>query len=180
MSAQGSTDTPGSIDLDRNPRAQRGLVIDDEGLAILIFIAQLPHLLGVPWLVYPLVAVGLVIMVVMPRITKIIPAPLVAIVLLTVATVVTAVNVPNVGDQGALPKSLPELFIPNVPLTWETFSIIAPYAIAMALVGLLESLMTAKLVDDITDTHSRKTREAWGRAWPTCCPGSSAAWAAAP
>jgi SulP family sulfate permease len=132
-------------------------------LAILIFIAQLPHLLGVPWLVYPLVAVGLVIMVVMPRITKIIPAPLVAIVLLTVATAVTAINVPTVGDQGALPKSLPELFIPNVPLTWDTFSIIAPYAIAMALVGLLESLMTAKLVDDITDTHSRKTREAWGQ-----------------
>jgi SulP family sulfate permease len=117
----------------------------------------------VPWLVYPLVAVGLVIMVVMPRITKIIPAPLVAIVLLTVATVVTAINVPIVGDQGALPKSLPELVIPNVPLTWDTFSIIAPYAIAMALVGLLESLMTAKLVDDITDTHSRKTREAWGQ-----------------
>jgi SulP family sulfate permease len=132
-------------------------------LAILIFIAQLPHLLGVPWLVYPLVAVGLVIMVVMPRITKIIPAPLVAIVLLTVATVVTAINVPTVGDQGALPTSLPELFIPNVPLTWETFATIAPYAIAMALVGLLESLMTAKLVDDITDTHSRKTREAWGQ-----------------
>lgn len=132
-------------------------------LAILIFIAQLPHLLGVPWLVYPLVAVGLVIMVVMPRITKIIPAPLVAIVLLTVATVVTAINVPTVGDQGALPKSLPELFIPNVPLTWDTFATIAPYAIAMALVGLLESLMTAKLVDDITDTHSRKTREAWGQ-----------------
>ena len=132
-------------------------------LAILIFIAQLPHLLGVPWLVYPLVAVGLVIVVVMPRITKIIPAPLVAIVLLTVATAVTAINVPTVGDQGALPKSLPELFIPNVPLTWDTFSIIAPYAIAMALVGLLESLMTAKLVDDITDTHSRKTREAWGQ-----------------
>ncbi|MDJ0324865.1 SulP family inorganic anion transporter [Cryobacterium sp. PH31-AA6] len=132
-------------------------------LAILIFIAQLPHLLGVTWLVYPLVAVGLVIMVVMPRITRVIPAPLVAIVLLTIATVVTAINVPTVGDQGALPKSLPELFIPNVPLTWETFAIIAPFSIAMALVGLLESLMTAKLVDDITDTHSRKTREAWGQ-----------------
>ncbi|TFC99914.1 SulP family inorganic anion transporter [Cryobacterium sandaracinum] len=132
-------------------------------LAILIFMAQLPHLLGVPFMVYPLVAVGLLIMVVMPRLTKIVPAPLVAIVLLTVVVVVTAINVPTVGDQGELPKSLPELFIPNVPLTWDTFTIIAPYAIAMALVGLLESLMTAKLVDEITDTHSRKTREAWGQ-----------------
>jgi SulP family sulfate permease len=132
-------------------------------LAILIFSAQLPHLIGVPWLVYPLVAVGILIMVFMPRFTKVVPAPLVAIVLITVATVVTALNVPTVGDQGDLPQSLPELFIPNVPLTWETLGIIGPYALAMALVGLLESLMTAKLVDDITDTHSRKTREALGQ-----------------
>ncbi|CAN5525370.1 SulP family inorganic anion transporter [soil metagenome] len=132
-------------------------------LAILIFIAQLPHLIGVPWLVYPLVAIGILIMVVMPRFTKVVPAPLVAIILITVAVVVTGLNVPTVGDQGELPKSLPELFLPNVPLTWETFTIIAPYAIAMALVGLLESLMTAKLVDDITDTHSNKTRESLGQ-----------------
>lgn len=132
-------------------------------LAILIFISQLPHLLGVPWLVYPLVVAGLLIMYVMPRFTQVVPAPLVAIVLLTGAVVVFALNVPTVGDQGELPKSLPELFIPDVPLTWETLQIIAPYALAMAVVGLLESLMTAKLVDDITDTHSRKTREAWGQ-----------------
>ncbi|RWZ59314.1 SulP family inorganic anion transporter [Labedella populi] len=132
-------------------------------LAILIFSAQLPHLIGVPWLVYPLVAIGIVIMVVMPRLTKVVPAPLVAIVLLTAAVIVTAIAVPTVGDQGELPRSLPELFIPDVPLTWETFTTIAPYAIAMALVGLLESLMTAKLVDDITDTHSQKTRESLGQ-----------------
>ena len=132
-------------------------------LAILIFIAQVPHLIGVPWLVYPLVAVGIVIMVVMPRFTRVVPAPLVAIVLLTITTVVVAINVPTVGDQGDLPESLPELFIPNVPLTWDTLMIIAPYAAGVAVVGLLESLMTAKLVDDITDTHSRKTREAWGQ-----------------
>ena len=132
-------------------------------LAILVFIAQLPHLIGVPWLVYPLAAAGILIMVVMPRITKVVPAPLVAIVLLTVVTVTMAINVPTVGDQGELPKSLPEFFIPNVPLTWETFAIIAPYALAMALVGLLESLMTAKLVDDVTDTRSSKTRESWGQ-----------------
>ena len=104
-------------------------------LAILIFIAQLPHLLGVPWLVYPLVAAGILIMVVMPRLTKVIPAPLVAIILITIAVVVTGLNVPTVGDQGDLPKSLPELFLPNEPLTWETFTLIAPTASAMALVG---------------------------------------------
>ena len=132
-------------------------------LAILIFSAQIPNLVGVPWLVYPLVAVGIVIMVVMPRFTKAVPAPLVAIVVVTVATVATALAVPTVGDEGALPDSLPTLFIPDVPLTLETLRIIAPYALAMALVGILESLMTAKLVDDITDTPSRKTRETLGQ-----------------
>jgi len=132
-------------------------------LAILVFTAQLPNLIGVSWLVYPLVAAGIVIMVVMPRLTKVIPAPLVAIVLITVAVVVTAINVPSVGDEGALPKSLPELFFPSIPFTWDTLVIIAPYAIAMAFVGLIDSLMTAKLVDEITDTHSPKTRVAWAQ-----------------
>lgn len=132
-------------------------------LAILIFIAQLPHLIDVPWLVYPLVALGLIIMVFMPKITKVIPGPLVAIVIVTAIVLTFAISVPTVGDQGELPKSLPELFIPNLPLTWETFSIIAPYALGVALVGLMESLMTAKLVDEVTDTHSNKTREAWGQ-----------------
>jgi SulP family sulfate permease len=132
-------------------------------LAILIFVSQVPHLIGVPWLVYPLLVIGLLIMYLMPRVTKVVPAPLVAIVLLTAAAVVFGLNVPTVGDQGELPVSLPELLVPNVPLTWETLGIIAPFATAMAIVGLLESLMTAKLVDDITDTHSRKTREAFGQ-----------------
>ncbi len=132
-------------------------------LAILVFLAQLTHLIDVPWLVYPLVAAGILIMVLMPRITKVIPAPLVSIILITAVVVVFALDVPTVGDEGELPRSLPELFVPNVPLTWETFTIIAPFALGMALVGLLESLMTAKLVDEITDTHSRKTREAWGQ-----------------
>jgi SulP family sulfate permease len=132
-------------------------------LAILIFTAQLPHLLGVPWLVYPLVALGLAIMVFMPMITRVVPAPLVAIVVLSAIVVASAIAVPRVGDEGDLPESLPELFIPDVPLTWDTLVIIAPYAAAMAVVGLLESLLTAKLVDDVTDTHSRKTREAWAQ-----------------
>ena len=132
-------------------------------LAILIFMAQIPHMVDVPWLVFPLIALGLVIMYVLPRVTKVMPAPLVAIVVLTVITVFMAFNVPTVGDEGELPDSLPSLFIPNVPFTMETFQIIAPYALAMALVGILESLLTAKLVDDVTDTHSNKTRETWGQ-----------------
>jgi len=128
-------------------------------LAILIFMAQLPHLIDVPIAVYPLVLLGILIMVLLPRITKVIPAPLVAIVLVMAAVIVSGINVPTVGDEGELPKSLPELLTPNVPLTMETFNIIAPFALAMALVGLLESLMTAKLVDEITDSHSQKTRE---------------------
>jgi sulfate permease, SulP family len=131
-------------------------------LAILIFSAQLPHLIGVPWLVYPLVGAGILIVLVMPKLTKTIPAPLVSIVLVTSAAVLFSLTVPTVGDQGELPRSLPELFIPDIPWTWQTLTIIAPYALGVAAVGLLESLMTAKLVDEITDTHSRKTREAWG------------------
>ena len=132
-------------------------------LAILIFLAQVPHLLGVPWTVYPLVAVGIVVMVVLPRFTRAVPAPLVAIVVLTAFTVLAAVAIPTVGDEGKLPDSLPSLMLPNVPLNLHTLSVIGPYALAMALVGLMESLMTAKLVDDVTDTHSHKTREAWGQ-----------------
>lgn len=132
-------------------------------LAILIFTSQLPHLLGVPALVYPFVAVGLIIMVFLPRLTSVVPAPLVAIVLLTAAAIVFSVQIPTVGDEGELPSSLPSLFLPDVPLSWSTLTLIAPYALAMALVGLLESLLTAKLVDDITDTHSNKTREGWGQ-----------------
>ena len=132
-------------------------------LAILVFAAQFPQLIGVPWMVYPLVAGGLALLILLPRITRVVPAPLVTVVVITVLVVVFAINVPTVGDQGELPRSLPELFVPNVPLTWETFATIAPFALGMALVGLMESLLTSKLVDDITDTHSNKTRESWGQ-----------------
>ncbi|WP_041325515.1 SulP family inorganic anion transporter [Mycobacterium marinum] len=132
-------------------------------LAILIFLSQLPHLLGVPPVVYPFVIVGLLLMVFLPKLTTVVPAPLVAIVVLTAAAVAFSVEIPNVGDEGQLPSSLPTLLVPHVPFALETLSIIGPYALAMALVGLLESLLTAKLVDDITDTHSNKTREAWGQ-----------------
>jgi SulP family sulfate permease len=132
-------------------------------LAILIFLSQLPYLLGVPVLVYPFVAVGLLIMVFLPKLTTAIPAPLIAIVVLTGVVLAFKLHIPNVGDEGELPSSLPTLFVPHVPMTLHTVSIIAPYVLAVALVGLLESLLTAKLVDDITDTHSNKTRESWGQ-----------------
>ncbi len=134
-----------------------------DALAILIFTSQLPYLLGVPWAVYPLVAVALAVLVLLPRLTRAVPGPLVAIVLLTGFTIAAGVAVPTVGDQGALPDSLPVLGLPSVPLDLATLQVIAPYALAIALVGLIESLMTAKLVDDITDTRSDKTRESWGQ-----------------
>ncbi|MFB6699782.1 SulP family inorganic anion transporter [Streptomyces rubiginosohelvolus] len=132
-------------------------------LAVLIFMAQIPEMRDVPWAVYPLIAAGLALMVFFPKATTVIPAPLVSIVILTVITVGAAVAVPTVGDKGELPSSLPVPGLPDVPFTLDTLTTIAPYALAMALVGLMESLMTAKLVDDITDTHSNKTRESIGQ-----------------
>ena len=132
-------------------------------LAIIIFLAQMPYLIGVSIPAYVLVAIGLVIMVVMPKLTSVIPAPLVAIVIVSAIVIFWGLNVQTVGDEGELPQSLPELLIPNVALNVTTFNIIAPYALAMALVGLLESLMTAKLVDEITDTKSAKTRESFAQ-----------------
>ena len=132
-------------------------------LAILIFMAQVPELIDVPWPVYPLFAGGLALMVVFPRVTRAVPAPLVSIVALTALTVAAGIAVPTVGDKGALPSALPVPGLPHVPLTLDTLTLLAPYAVAFALVGLMESLMTAKLVDDITDTHSNKTRESIGQ-----------------
>ncbi|GAA4947164.1 SulP family inorganic anion transporter [Yinghuangia aomiensis] len=132
-------------------------------LAILIFMAQVPEMHDVPWEVYPLIAGGLALMVLFPKVSKVVPAPLVSIVILTVITVAAGIAVPTVGDKGDLPSSLPTPGLPDVPFTFETLKIIAPYALAMALVGLMESLMTAKLVDDITDTRSNKTRESIGQ-----------------
>ena len=132
-------------------------------LAIIIFLAQLPELIDVPAVVYPLVGVGIAILVFLPRFSRVVPAPLVVIVLLTIVVIAFGVNVPNVGDKGDLPSSLPSFLIPDIPWNLDTLKTIAPYAFGLALVGLMESLMTAKLVDDITDTHSDKTREGWGQ-----------------
>lgn len=130
-------------------------------LGILIFAAQVPHLLGVPWLVYPLFAVTLLIVVGLPRLTKAVPAPLVAIVVVTVIVAVTHATVPTVGDQGAVAGGLPGITPLLVPLNLETLAIIWPTALSVAFVGLLETLLTAKLVDDLTDSKSNKGRESW-------------------
>ncbi|MDI3329496.1 MAG: SulP family inorganic anion transporter [Micrococcus sp.] len=132
-------------------------------LAILIFVSQLPDLIGVPWPVYVLVAIGLAIIFLVPRLTTAVPAPLVSIIVVTLLAVLVQLSVPTVGDKGDLPDALPAFLIPDVPFTLVTLQVIAPYALAMAVVGLLESLMTAKLVDDVTDTRSDKTRESLGQ-----------------
>ncbi|MEU3650042.1 SulP family inorganic anion transporter [Lentzea sp. NPDC034063] len=132
-------------------------------LAILIFMAQVPELVDVPWVVYPLVAGALVLMIALPKLTTVVPAPLVSIIALTALTIGAGIAVPTVGGKGALPSALPVPGLPAVPFTLDILKIIAPYALALALVGLMESLMTAKLVDDLTDTHSNKTRESIGQ-----------------
>lgn len=132
-------------------------------LAILIFQAQLPQLAGGSFLVYGMVAVGLGIIYGLPRLTTLVPAPLVAIVVLTAATMVLGWNVPTVGDMGTLPSTLPALGLPSVPFTIETLDIIFPYALGLSLVGLLESFLTASVIDDLTDTASNKNQEAIGQ-----------------
>jgi len=136
-------------------------------LAILIFMAQLPELNlsnpGVTWLTYVLVAVGLAIIYLFPRITTTIPSPLVTIIVLTLAVLAMGWDVRTVGDMGALPDTLPIFLIPDIPLTLETLIIIFPYSAAVAVVGLLESLMTQNIVDDLTDTKSNRNQECIGQ-----------------
>lgn len=132
-------------------------------LALVVLSAQLPHLMGVPWLVYPLVAVGVAVLLLLPRLSTALPAPLIVVALLTALTTAFDWQVPTVRDQGELPTSLPHLLVPDVPLSWDTLRTIAPYALGMALVGLMESLLTAKLIDDITASHSSKARESFGQ-----------------
>ena len=132
-------------------------------LAILIFIAQLPELTGVPWLTYAMVAGGLAIIYLLPRVTKAVPSPLVCIVVLTAISMVFGFDLRTVGDMGELPSTLPVFLIPDIPLNLETLLIILPYSAAVATVGILESLMTATIIDDLTDTPSNKNRECVGQ-----------------
>ncbi|MDP3976986.1 MAG: SulP family inorganic anion transporter [Pseudomonas sp.] len=135
-------------------------------LAILIFMAQLPELTGVSWHVYAMTAAGLGIIYLFPYVPKLgqlIPSPLVCILVLTGVYMYTGMDIRSVGDMGELPDTLPIFLWPDVPLTFETLAIIFPYAAALAVVGLLESMMTATIVDDLTDTNSDKNRECKGQ-----------------
>ncbi len=132
-------------------------------LAILIFLAQLPELTNVTWVVYAMTAAGLAIIYGFPYLTKAVPSPLVCIVVLTGVALAMGLDIRTVGDMGQLPDSLPMFLLPDIPLNLETLRIIFPYAATMAVVGLLESMMTASIVDDLTDTESNKNRECIGQ-----------------
>lgn len=132
-------------------------------LAILIFMAQLPELIDVSWHVYAMTAAGLGIIYGLPYITRAVPSPLITIVVLTIVAIWMDLDIRRVGDMGDLPDSLPIFLIPEVPLNWDTLGIIFPYALTLMVVGLLESLMTATIVDDLTDTKSNKNRECVGQ-----------------
>lgn len=134
-------------------------------LAILIFMAQLPELdpREVTWITYVLVAAGLGIIYLFPLLTTAVPSPLVTIVVLTALVFALGLDVRTVGDMGALPDTLPVFLIPQIPLTFETLMVILPYSVAVAVVGLLESLMTQNIVDDLTDTKSNRSQEMIGQ-----------------
>ncbi|TXH31976.1 MAG: SulP family inorganic anion transporter [Rhodospirillaceae bacterium] len=132
-------------------------------LAILIFMAQLPELLHVTWQSYAMVGAGLAIIYLFPRLTRIVPSALVSIIVLSIVAVYFGLDVRTVGDKGELPSALPTFLIPDIPFSWETLKIIFPYSLTMAAVGLLESLLTSSIVDDLTDTSSSKNRECFGQ-----------------
>ncbi len=132
-------------------------------LAILIFMAQVPHFVGISTLTYVVVGITLAIIYLLPRLFNAVPAPLVAIIVLTGLTIYFGFDLRTVGDLGTIERSLPSFFLPDVPLTFETLGIIFPYALALSIVGLLESLLTATIVDDMTGTESEKNREARGQ-----------------
>ena len=132
-------------------------------LAILIFMAQVPHFLGISTMTYVFVAVTLAIVYILPRFFTAVPAPLIAIVALTAVVIFSGIELRTVGDLGTISQTLPSFFIPDVPFTFETFQIIFPYALALSIVGLLESLLTSQIVDDMTDTESDKNKESRGQ-----------------
>ncbi|EZH64269.1 sulfate transporter (plasmid) [Bacillaceae bacterium JMAK1] len=132
-------------------------------LAILIFTAQIQHFVGETWIMYALVGLTLAIIYLFPLVTKAVPSTLVAIIIVTAIVVIMNVGVRNVGDMGALTQSLPVFALPNIPINLETLMIIFPYSLALAIVGILESLLTANIVDDMTDTESNKNKETRGQ-----------------
>ena len=128
-------------------------------LAILIFMAQLPHFAGASWVMYAMVAVTLVIIYVFPKFTKAVPSALVAIILMIIFTQLAGIHVKTVGDMGSISASLPMFHLPQVPFTLETLKIILPYSITLCMVAIIESLLTAARIDEITDTKSEKNIE---------------------
>jgi SulP family sulfate permease len=132
-------------------------------LAIMIFLTQIKHIFGISFATYLFVIITLLIIYLLPRIFNKMPAPLIAIILLTITYLVTGANVETVGDLGEIKRSLPQFFIPDVPFNIETLKIIFPYALSMAIVGLVESLLTARIVDQATDTYSSKNQESRGQ-----------------
>lgn len=132
-------------------------------LAILIFMAQLPHFVGATWVMYAMLAGTLAIIYLLPRLTKAVPSALAAIIFMTAITMLAGLDLRTVGDMGQITRALPLFHAPSVPLNWETLTIIFPYSFPLALVGILESLMTAAILDEMTDTRSNKNREVKGQ-----------------
>ncbi|MBS7344930.1 MAG: SulP family inorganic anion transporter [Caryophanon sp.] len=132
-------------------------------LAILVFMAQLPHFMNVTWMSYVFAAATIALIYIVPKFIKGIPAPLITVLLLTPLAMYTGIQMKTVGDLGTISQSLPTFLLPDVPLTFETLRIILPYALALAVVGLMESLLTAQILDDLTDTPSNKNKEARGQ-----------------
>ncbi len=145
-------------------------------LAILIFMAQVPHFIGINTTTYIIVGVTLAIIYLFPLITKTVPAPLVAILAVTIMSLFLHIDVRTVGDLGEIKQALPSFLIPDISLNLETLQIIFPTALALSIVGLLESLLTATIVDDMTDTGSNKNKEARGQGIANIVTGFLAGW----
>jgi len=132
-------------------------------LGIMIFMTQMPYLIGGGVMTYVFAGVTLVLIYLIPRFIKVIPAPLIAIIFMTIIAIVSGVNLQTIGDLGTMPSTLPTFFFPDIPFNLETLKIILPYSLALSVVGLLESLLSSQVLDDMTDTSSNKNREARGQ-----------------
>lgn len=132
-------------------------------LGIMIFLSQIEHIFNISIATYIYVIITLLIVYIVPRFFKAIPAPLIAIILLTALYMFTSANVHTVGDLGTIKQALPHFIIPQVPYTLETLQVILPFSVSMAIVGLVESLLTAKIVDEFTNTYSSKNKESRGQ-----------------
>src|SRR5699024_5168838 len=132
-------------------------------LGIMIFISQMPYLIGANWLTYVFAIITLILVYIIPRFVKVIPSPLIAIILMTLVAFASGVKLQTIGDLGTMPSTLPTFFLPDIPLNFETFKIILPYSLALSIVGLLETLLTSQVLDEMTDTSSHKNQEARGQ-----------------